>query len=702
MEKLSESKKVELLAEAVAANDAAAVRALYAGHGSFEFTAGILANACRCANTDVVQALCESGATLNYEYTPTLARKYGCTIATSNRDSYPINYNSCLTAGRAEKTDNSAPGDVRRANLRVMWQHREAVGLMPQEILFCALVWQDDDLVAELKELGITTLAPYRADLASGKLPHNMLDSLGRYERSRISKAFNREPALLADFLRGFGEVLGEPMHLFKSDIMTYDFRKSKDVLISELCSEILFPVMIAHTDFAAVVKKADVLYALVDEGNASGLAWAMEQGWVKEKDEKTLLKYAQKMENISAPVMALLLSRSKPAEEPVASLSFSAVPSAAELKKSWTTKKLEDGTLMITGYKGEDLDVVIPEKIGKTPVTALGSDVFNPTASRLTREQVEVRENLRSVEIPGSFGVIPKNLFGCIFGYPHFQLRNLKRVVLGEGIHTIQWGAFMGCTGLEEVVFPQSLTKLEYGAFYSCVSLPAAHLPEGLTEIDHCAFYNCKSLKELILPPSATVKENTFSGCVGLQDENGMVIFGNILYNYYGTAQKVVIPEGITTIGDNAFCSNIDVEEIVLPASLTKIGFGAFSGCDALKGLDIPRGVTELPPSMLNRCEALESVTIPDTVKIIRYEAFSGCSALTKVHLPEGLEEIGSAAFKSCSALTEIHIPASVRTIGNRFGAEFQYCDKLTICAPAGSCAEDYAKKCGIPFRAE
>lgn len=702
MAKLSESKKVELLAQAVAANDAAAVRALYAEHGSFEFTARVLADACRKAGTDVVQALCENGATLNYEYTPTLARKYGCTIATSNRDSYPINYNQYLVAGRAEKIDNAVPGDVRRANLRVLWQHREAVGLMPQEVLYQALVWQDDDLVAELKELGVTTLTPYRAAMAAGKLPHNQLDSLGRYERCKISGAFNREPALVVDFLRGFGEVLGEPMHLFKSDITTYDFEKSKDVLISKLCSEPVFPAMIAHTDFAAVAKKADVLYAFVDEGNAAGLAWAMEQGWVKEKDEKTLLKYAQKMENVSAPVMALLLSRSKPAEEPVASLSLSAVPSAAELKKSWTTKKLEDGTLMITGYKGEALDVVIPDKIGKTPVTALGPDVFNPTASRLTREQVEVRENLRSVEVPGSFGVIPKNLFGCIYGYPHFQLRNLKRVVLGEGIHTLQWGAFMGCTGLEEVVLPSTLTTLEYGVFYSCVSLPAAHLPAGVTEIDNCAFYNCKSLKELTLPPSASVKDTTFTGCPGLQDENGMVIFGNILYNYYGTAQKVVVPEGITVIGDNAFCANTDTEEIILPASLTKIGYGAFSGCDALKRLDIPRGVTELPTSMLNRCKTLESVSIPDTVKIIQYEAFSGCAALTKVTLPEGLEEIGVWAFRSCTALTEIHIPASVRTIGNRFGEEFQYCDKLTIYAPAGSAAEEYANKFGYRFVAE
>ena len=174
----------------------------------------------------------------------------------------------------------------------------------------------------------------------------------------------------------------------------------------------------------------------------------------------------------------------------------------------------------MITGYKGEALDVIIPDKIGKNPVTALGPDVFNTKAPRITREQADIRQNLRSIEVPGTVGTIPQNFFGCIFGFTHWSMPNLKRVVLGEGIREIGYGAFMGCTGLEEVVFSQSLTTLKYGAFYNCTSLQMVHLPQSVTSIGPCAFYNCTSLKELFLPESAKWEDNSFTNCTGLPEE--------------------------------------------------------------------------------------------------------------------------------------------------------------------------------------
>ena len=507
MAKLSEQKKVELLEAAIAANDVEAVRALYAEHGSFEFTARALSLACRKSTPELVRVLCENGATLQYECTAAFVKKYDCKIATSNRDSYPKNYNRYLAVGRASKVDPAdlpAPGETRRGNLAVLWEYRDQVGLDPQEVLYHALLWQDDDLVQELKALGVNTLSPYRADMAAGRLPHNRLDSLGRYDRIFFSNAFGREAAMVADFVLGFVDALGgEPLHLFKSDVMQYDFRKSKDAVMSKLCNEAVFQTMMQHTDLAKVINQRELMYALIDENNASGLAWALEQGWAEEKDEKALLKYAQKLENVAPPLMAVLLNRNQPAEPAVQELPLSLNPSAAELKKIWTTKKLEDGTLMITGYKGESLDVVVPDMIGKSPVTALGSDVFNPIAPRITREQSDVRTNLRSVEIPGSITTIPKNLLGCISGYYHWTLPNLKRVVLGEGIQEIKWGAFMGCSGLEEVVFPQSLTLMEYGAFYHCSGLQEVRLPEGLTQIDHCAFADCTNLTKIYIPAS-------------------------------------------------------------------------------------------------------------------------------------------------------------------------------------------------------
>lgn len=258
-------------------------------------------------------------------------------------------------------------------------------------------------------------------------------------------------------------------------------------------------------------------------------------------------------------------------------------------MKKIWGFKKQEDGTLMITSYKGEALDVVIPDTIGKIPVTALSSDVFNPTAPRVTREQAEVRQNLRSVEVCGSVGSIPRHLFGGIYsGYIAWKLPNLKRVVLGEGIQEIGDGAFSGCTGLKEVVLPQNLTTLEYG---------------------------------------------TFMGCTGL-------------------------------------------EKVVLPQSLTILEYGVFYSCTALQIVQLPQGVLKIGPC-----------------------AFYNCKSLKQVSLPESVTEIGTQAFDGCSNLSDIILPAGIKKIEND---SFEKCKKLTIHAPAGSYAEQYAKENNIPFVAE
>ena len=97
MAKLSELKKVELLEAAITANDIETVRALYAEHGNFEFTPRALSLACRNGTPELVRVLCENDATFEYEYTPALAKKYDCKIATSNRDSYPKNYNRSIS-----------------------------------------------------------------------------------------------------------------------------------------------------------------------------------------------------------------------------------------------------------------------------------------------------------------------------------------------------------------------------------------------------------------------------------------------------------------------------------------------------------------------------------------------------------------------------------------------------------------------------
>ena len=90
--------------------------------------------------------------------------------------------------------------------------------------------------------------------------------------------------------------------------------------------------------------------------------------------------------------------------------------------------------------------------------------------------------------------------------------------------------------------------------------------------------------------------------------------------------------------------------------------------------------------------------VAIPEGITKIGWNAFEGCANLTSVTIPAGVTEIGGGAFDGCAKLTSVTIPEGVTEIER---SAFDGCKKLTIHAPAGSAAEQYAKKYKIPFEA-
>ena len=138
----------------------------------------------------------------------------------------------------------------------------------------------------------------------------------------------------------------------------------------------------------------------------------------------------------------------------------------------------------------------------------------------------------------------------------------------------------------------------------------------------------------------------------------------------------EVVIENGVTAIGVDAFLKCVHLKKLVLPETLISLGWCAFAGCVSLLEVKIPGNVREFSSGV-----------------------FEGCTSLQKVTVAEGAVSIGDGAFMSCSALQDIYIPASVSSIG--LGA-FWGCANLTIHAPAGSYAEAYAKENNIPFVAE
>lgn len=134
-----------------------------------------------------------------------------------------------------------------------------------------------------------------------------------------------------------------------------------------------------------------------------------------------------------------------------------------------------------------------------------------------------------------------------------------------------------------------------------------------------------------------------------------------------------VVIPEGITEIGDFAFSNCPSLENILVSADnpsyvsinncclskdLRKLIFGCRSSI-------IPEGVSMIEESAFEGCVGLTSLVIPEGVKEIGWDAFNGCTGLTNIVIPYSVTEIDGGAFWGCTSLTSIVIPEGVKEIG-------------------------------------
>lgn len=155
----------------------------------------------------------------------------------------------------------------------------------------------------------------------------------------------------------------------------------------------------------------------------------------------------------------------------------------------------------------------------------------------------------------------------------------------------------------------------------------------------------------------------------------------------------SLIIPEGVTWIGDQAFMGCVNLTgilslpstlrgisymafedckftcELLLPQNLNSLGFSAFRGCRGLYGnLILPEGLSEIEESVFSGCSNFSGdLNIPKNVKKIEYGAFSGCSGLNgRLTLPDGLESIGNNAFSSCRFRGPLILPSTLKSIGS------------------------------------
>ena len=170
---------------------------------------------------------------------------------------------------------------------------------------------------------------------------------------------------------------------------------------------------------------------------------------------------------------------------------------------------------------------------------------------------------------------------------------------------------------------------------------------------------------------------------------------------------EEVVIPDGVVKIDTSAFnwCANLT--KIVIPETVTKIENYLFSGCHKLSSVTLPKNLTKIGMHMFLNCSSLKSITLPANLKRIRQSAFMKCSALEEIVIPEGTVRIDSLAFAECPSLKTVVIPASVTEIKNeqyRGGmlelSIFDGSRNVTAIVEPNSYAEEYCKQNNIAFK--
>ena len=194
---------------------------------------------------------------------------------------------------------------------------------------------------------------------------------------------------------------------------------------------------------------------------------------------------------------------------------------------------------------------------------------------------------NLRSVTLPVRMTQLPADLFG--------GCGSLQEIRLPKTLKSIGPGAFYGCSSLKEIRLPDGVTQIEAGAFGCCNNLQKCCLPESLQEIGAFAFFGCSSLGDINIPENTRIQgKSTFTGCEALADEEGFVVIRQVLYGYYGRDEEVTVPDGVERIEDRAFLAS-DITGIVIPEGVRSIGRNAFLNCESLRTAVIPASCSDI-----------------------------------------------------------------------------------------------------------
>lgn len=634
LKKPSELQKVEILEEVVLKGTLEDLKAVLDTYKKFEMTARAMGLAARYRGVDFVRALADHGATFRYASTSTLQRKYamdqttagGCysteyyLMLVPEKLTFHYDYTPmCGVAAMNISQEQEAKRLPMKDRLEVVkyLAGNKTLGVSLDEMLFWALTRDELEFADALIAMGTTLNDTPPSYYTSWGTTPTYLDIITNSDKS----------VYWTSYLFQMTQLTAEQVMPVFARLHKLAHAAGKKLTLSQKMFEEMkwtdetLAFAVEHFDLSKVTQKK-ALETAASVGAVSALAKMADAGWLAQpaKREK-LIEFAR--DNQQTEALAWLMDFKNrtvdvAAEEAKAEAKMlreltENPNSVSALKKIWGYKKREDGTLEITNYKGSSTEVVIPDKIGKAAVSAIGEDAFSCSEFKKSVNK-EVRKSITSVVVP-------------------------------EGITEIGAAAFFGCESLRSVSLPSTLKTIGAVAFRNCKSLEAIEIPKEVNDIGHGIFWGCDKL---------------FTG--------EFLILSNILFACSSRAATIEIPKGVTRIAPWVFKSSgfgrSTLKNIVIPDTVEVIEREAFAAT-GLEVLDVPGSVKRIEKQAFYECKQLKEIHFHSGLTYIGVEAFAK-TAVQEIILPETVTEMGSRAFDGNSKLIDIFVPAGMTQIGD------------------------------------
>ena len=205
-----------------------------------------------------------------------------------------------------------------------------------------------------------------------------------------------------------------------------------------------------------------------------------------------------------------------------------------------------------------------------------------------------------------------------------------------------VPWASYI--KDIKSVVVEEGVETLCDYAFKDCSNLKSVKLANGLKHILDYAFKGT-AIESVVLP-------------------NSLQSIG--MYAFSSTPIKSInLPNGLTHVGSYSFENCLGLTSVVIPDSVEYMFEGAFYGCKNLKSATIGKKVDQIYDSTFSDCTSLETVNLPDAIKHLGIASFYNCTSLKSIKLPKSLLSIGDFAFTGCP-FTDITLPEGLESIGD------------------------------------